>query len=237
MSSRARPLAPPEAGVVMSPTEWIVVVALACIVASIGYRLADRDRELLGRAPWGISPEFWGLFWVAGLVGAVLFPFAHLATVRHARRQGAREVPVDVGEPVPGRSQLFRDQSGLAPPISVGPVSPTGLTGREHGLEAGRPVREWPDNRRAPLPIPDLGVTSQNVLGALDVLDAFPAAVVTTRRPDPSLSKGLEPGWKPDPGGRFHYRWWSRDGWTHHVAIDGVHLVDTNPDQRLGRPG
>ena len=42
------------------------------------------------------------------------------------------------------------------------------------------------------------------------------------------------PAWHPDPSGRFHYRWWDGSEWTSQVSIDGHHLVDTNPDQRIG---
>jgi len=42
------------------------------------------------------------------------------------------------------------------------------------------------------------------------------------------------PAWHPDPSGRFHYRWWDGREWTSQVATDGHHLIDTNPDQRIG---
>jgi hypothetical protein len=42
------------------------------------------------------------------------------------------------------------------------------------------------------------------------------------------------PAWHPDPSGRFHYRWWDGSEWTSQVSIDGHHLIDTNPDQRIG---
>jgi Protein of unknown function (DUF2510) len=42
------------------------------------------------------------------------------------------------------------------------------------------------------------------------------------------------PAWHPDPSGRFHWRWWDGTQWTSQVAIDGQHLIDTNPDQRIG---
>ena len=40
--------------------------------------------------------------------------------------------------------------------------------------------------------------------------------------------------WHPDPSGRFHYRWWDGREWTSQVSTDGHHLIDTNPDQRIG---
>jgi hypothetical protein len=42
------------------------------------------------------------------------------------------------------------------------------------------------------------------------------------------------PAWHPDPSGRFHYRWWDGSEWTSQVSSDGHHLIDTNPDQRIG---
>jgi hypothetical protein len=42
------------------------------------------------------------------------------------------------------------------------------------------------------------------------------------------------PAWHPDPSGRFHYRWWDGRQWTSQVSTDGHHLIDTNPDQRIG---
>jgi hypothetical protein len=42
------------------------------------------------------------------------------------------------------------------------------------------------------------------------------------------------PAWHPDPSGRFHFRWWDGSQWTSQVSIDGHHLIDTNPDQRIG---
>lgn len=42
------------------------------------------------------------------------------------------------------------------------------------------------------------------------------------------------PAWHPDPSGRFHYRWWDGNEWTSQVSTDGHHLIDTNPDQRIG---
>jgi hypothetical protein len=42
------------------------------------------------------------------------------------------------------------------------------------------------------------------------------------------------PAWHPDPSGRFHYRWWDGSQWTSQVSTDGHHLIDTNPDQRIG---
>jgi hypothetical protein len=45
---------------------------------------------------------------------------------------------------------------------------------------------------------------------------------------------GTPPDWYADPSGRFHHRWWNGYEWTSEVSLDGQHLIDTNPDQRIG---
>jgi Protein of unknown function (DUF2510) len=52
--------------------------------------------------------------------------------------------------------------------------------------------------------------------------------------PPPTPPMQSPPAWQPDPSGRFHYRWWDGYQWTAQVSTDGHHLVDTNPDQRIG---
>ncbi len=52
--------------------------------------------------------------------------------------------------------------------------------------------------------------------------------------PSPSRWPGTPPGWYGDPSGRFHHRWWNGYEWTSEVSLDGHHLIDTNPDQRIG---
>jgi hypothetical protein len=42
------------------------------------------------------------------------------------------------------------------------------------------------------------------------------------------------PSWQPDPGGRYHYRWWTGTEWTSYVSTGGHVVVDTSPDQRIG---
>jgi Protein of unknown function (DUF2510) len=50
----------------------------------------------------------------------------------------------------------------------------------------------------------------------------------------PSSWPHSPPAWHPDPSGRFHFRWWDGHQWTSQVSTDGQHLIDTNPDQRIG---
>jgi hypothetical protein len=62
-----------------------------------------------------------------------------------------------------------------------------------------------------------------------------PAPPVASGPPVPPVASPMAPpGWHPDPGGRFHYRWWDGRQWTSHVSLNGQQLVDTNPDQRIG---
>jgi hypothetical protein len=63
--------------------------------------------------------------------------------------------------------------------------------------------------------------------GAAPPLPPAPSSVVP---PGPSAP----PSWQPDPGGRFHYRWWTGTEWTSYVSTGGHVVVDTSPDQRIG---
>jgi hypothetical protein len=78
------------------------------------------------------------------------------------------------------------------------------------------PAYPRPANTQAPSPEPEP--------------QGFQASPPPVQSP-PMLSP---PAWQPDPSGRFHYRWWDGYQWTSQVSTDGHHLVDTNPDQRIG---
>ncbi len=52
--------------------------------------------------------------------------------------------------------------------------------------------------------------------------------------PVPTAAPASPPAWHPDPGGRFHYRWWDGREWTSHVSVNGNVMIDTSPDQRIG---
>jgi hypothetical protein len=83
-------------------------------------------------------------------------------------------------------------------------------------------------------------------VSAADMFPAYPRpansepAVATSPQPttvaaDESPGRAnSSPAWHPDPSGRFHFRWWDGHEWTSHVSTDGQHLIDTNPDQRIG---
>lgn len=91
---------------------------------------------------------------------------------------------------------------------------------------------------------PDLAVPDQNRSVGSD-FPAYPRPAdgstkgPSAPQPPPAppvapTNEGPPPGWHPDPGGRFHYRWWTGSEWTSYVATHGQVEVDTSPDQRIG---
>jgi hypothetical protein len=84
------------------------------------------------------------------------------------------------------------------------------------------PAYPRPANSQPPNPEPT---------GPPGVVDPAPETPSTGPRSDVNSSP---PAWHPDPSGRFHYRWWDGSQWTSQVSTDGHHLIDTNPDQRIG---
>jgi hypothetical protein len=52
--------------------------------------------------------------------------------------------------------------------------------------------------------------------------------------PTAGAAASAPPSWQTDPGGRFHYRWWTGSEWTSYVATNGQVVVDTSTDQRIG---
>jgi hypothetical protein len=101
-------------------------------------------------------------------------------------------------------------------------------------------------------PTPPAMVAPRRALTVAEQFPAYPSPVNSSgseadSAPDqpyqPAEAAGAEaapgecrspPAWHPDPSGRFHYRWWDGSEWTSQVSIDGHHLIDTNPDQRIG---
>lgn len=110
------------------------------------------------------------------------------------------------------------DGSAAAPSSPPGPVSAADL------------FPAYPRPANAPIP------TSVSEQSTPVFSDSGTGAI---EEPDPgqAVSGGSPyspPAWHPDPSGRFHYRWWDGHQWTSHVSTDGHHLIDTNPDQRIG---
>lgn len=64
---------------------------------------------------------------------------------------------------------------------------------------------------------------------AVDPTVGLNSITVLTRREVAPWPEPAEPGegWKPDPAGRFAYRWWDEIRWTQHVnSAEGVASID-----------
>ena len=184
----------------VSGSEWVVLVLLSFVWGFLGYRLAERERRLFGRPPWGLPSLLWAFFWFFSLLLGVILYLIYLATRSAGGRQIRPESPAGVA------SGTMTARKGADPnPGSNFPAYP-------------RPANSGPDgggddSARLPSPPP-----------APDRLDAGAPSAAT-----PPL-----PSWYPDPGGRFHFRWWNGSEWTSQVSVDGQHVIDTSPDQRIG---
>jgi hypothetical protein len=195
--------------------QWVLLVVLSFVWAAIGYRLSENDRRSLGRTPWGLPSAVWAVFWFLSLLlGLVLYLIAHTVGVRRAQQNPTGMVP-----------------GGLAPPPS--------MEVRSHASRQPTAAEQFPAYPRP--------ANSQPVdAPAVEPAAAEPAAVEPAEvLPEPGVGQAVDdaaavagpaspPAWQPDPSGRFHYRWWDGSEWTSQVSIDGHHLVDTNPDQRIG---
>ncbi len=194
----------------LSATQWIVYGALSVVWAFLGYRLSENDRKVLGRTPWGLPSVLWAFFWFLSLlVGLILFLIAHSTGVRQAQQN-----PPMAGSPM-----------GAAPaPPAVGPKGPASAS--ELFPAYPRPANGQPPGVESE---PEQAVQPQPTDGRTE-------SVPGSGGP-PAAEQGWPhspPAWHPDPSGRFHYRWWDGSQWTSQVSTDGHHLIDTNPDQRIG---
>ena len=202
-----------------SGIQWVILVVLSIVWAALGYRLSENDRKRLGRTPWGLPSVLWAFFWFLSLVlGLVLYLIAHSNGVRRARQ----------GLPVPG-----------SPPA-------TGWAMTSPSVAEQFPAYPQPANSQAPPPVDVRPAAGQTSPGAPGVPGAPAPSVPTsgTQAPAGPWAPGPQgvplswphspPAWHPDPSGRFHYRWWDGYQWTSQVSTDGHHLIDTNPDQRIG---
>jgi hypothetical protein len=194
--------------VVLHPTTSSLIIGLVidAALALLGYRLSENDRRVLGRTPWGLPSVLWAVFWFFFPVGLVLFLIAHFTALRHPQQHSpAADSPVGVSSgPTMARPRGSDRVSDLFPAYP-------------------RPANSQPpstDTAREPAVGPDTDRTAQ-----------------PTGHQTPDVAAGWPnspPAWQPDPSGRFHYRWWDGYQWTSQVSTDGHHLVDTNPDQRIG---
>jgi hypothetical protein len=189
-----------------SRTQLIVDLVVACLSGWFGFWLSERDRRLLGRTPWGLRSVLWAMIWfLFPLLGVILYLIAHNASVRRAHQT---QLP---GLGVPGASvpmSAARKIPAKAPTASdLFPAYP-------------RPANNRPAT-------PGEAERPEAPVGPEPVVSPSGGAQAPTWPHSP-------PAWHPDPSGRFHYRWWDGHEWTSHVSTDGHHLIDTNPDQRIG---
>jgi Protein of unknown function (DUF2510) len=194
----------------LSVGQWIVYGILAVFWAVLGYRLSESDRKRLGRTPWGLPSAVWAVFWFLSLLlGLVLYLIAHSGEVRRAQQNHA-----GVGDPAAGPTSSMDIRPSRSRTPSVAEQFPAYPQPANVHVEAAPPQVVAPTDRPTP---PDHGLPGQP--GEPDMRTSWPHS---------------PPAWHPDPSGRFHFRWWDGYQWTSQVATDGHHLIDTNPDQRIG---
>jgi hypothetical protein len=182
------------------------LLVLSVVWAALGYRLSENDRKNLGRTPWGLPSAVWALFWFLSLIlGLVLYLIAHSGAVRRAQ-----QLPPTSGSTLTGPSGGSVYSSRKVPTVAE-----------------QFPAYPQPANSRPADP-----EQSEAVPGARSEAEspAVPTEVTQVTQSWPHSP----PAWHPDPSGRFHFRWWDGSQWTSQVSTDGHHLIDTNPDQRIG---
>ena len=117
-----------------------------------------------------------------------------------------------------GVRRAQQNPQGLVPPGS-GPPPPMG--------RGGAP-------RRAPTVSEQFPAYPRPANLQVDGGESVPEPAMPPASPTSASAPQSPPAWQPDPSGRFHYRWWDGTQWTSQVSTDGHHLIDTNPDQRIG---
>jgi hypothetical protein len=188
----------------------VVAIVVAVVGAIVGYRLSENDRRTLGRTPWGLPSLVWALFWFLSLVvGLVLYLIAHSNEVRRAQHGSPAAYPGAGRAPVGSRA-------GGARTMSVAEQFPAYPQPANRQPDPPDPGPAGPEEAVAAI---EPGSVEADTVGAHD---------------QPQLWPHSPPAWHPDPSGRFHFRWWDGHQWTSQVSTDGHHLIDTNPDQRIG---
>ena len=194
----------------LSAGQWIFYGLLSIVWAFLGYRLSENDRKMLGRTPWGLPSMVWAFFWFLSLIlGLVLYLIAHSTGVRHAQRN-----PEALGGP---RGANLASPS-VASSSSAGQTRPTAAD--------LFPAYPRPANARP--------TDASDLVHDPEVASDQPRQAQSTEEGTSAQGQVSPPAWHPDPSGRFHYRWWDGAEWTAQVSTDGHHLIDTNPDQRIG---
>ncbi len=142
--------------------QWAVLSVVYVLAAVLGWRLAVRDRRLLGRTPWGIPALAWAAIWLASpAIGLVLFLVAHAGELRRVR-----EVP-----------------PGAQPGLSAGAPN---LAIRDRPQTAAEQFPAYPQPANSP------GPGSGHVSGPTEAAPPKPAAPPTAAvsppawHPDPS---------------------------------------------------
>ncbi len=190
----------------ISGSEAVLAVVVAIGASVLGFVLSEADRRKLGRTPWGLPSLVWALFWfLSWIVGLVLFLIAHRAEVRRA-----------ANGPTPAVDAYRHPMAAPPPRASAGSDFPAYPRPAGGGDRRDPPVPPAPSSVPAPPPPPPA------------------AAVPAPPPPPPAAAASAPPSWQPDPGGRYHYRWWSGTEWTSYVSTHGQVVVDTSPDQRIG---
>ncbi len=192
----------------LSTGQLILGAVLGIVWAVLGYRLSENDRRVLGRTPWGLPSALWAFFWFLFLpLGLILYLIAHSTGVRQAQQH----------PPLPGASIA-------APPPSATPVSASDMF----------PAYPRPANSQPARPEPQPTPVAQPAAQPSPAAQPTAGAETGAQGGGPSSGPHSPPAWHPDPSGRFHFRWWDGQQWTSQVSTDGHHLIDTNPDQRIG---
>jgi hypothetical protein len=227
----------------LSSDELIIELVLGVVFAGLGYWLSERDRRRFGRTPWGLPSLLWALFWfLSVLLGLVLYLIAHSGVVRRARQfpdgrlPGAAPYDAPYGAGSLGMRPAARSSGSSAPSVADQfPSYPRPANGTVAGPVVGKPAESGDGAANVPVgePVWPSGAGSLDRPtgeGLSPPMPPQPAA-------DTSTAAGAAPSppdWHPDPGGRFHYRWWDGTQWTSYVSFNGQQLVDTSPDQRIG---
>lgn len=104
------------------------------------------------------------------------------------------------------------------------------------GTPHGAPAPSAMERPRGPATASELFPAYPRPANSQPRSDPEPEEVVVPATPQATVVPPTQnpPAWHPDPSGRFHYRWWDGTQWTSQVSTDGHHLIDTNPDQRIG---
>lgn len=200
----------------LSVSQVIILLALSFVWAALGYRLSENDRRTLGRTPWGLSSYWWAFFWFLSLLlGLILYLFAHAAGVRRAHENRTTASVPSQGAP---------SSMGLRPGSSSTP------TAAEQFPAYPQPANSQPSQPSPGPPTPPSTAIPPALQPPFDQDPHEPASRPGVEEQWPHSP----PAWHPDPSGRFHFRWWDGYQWTSQVSTDGQHLIDTNPDQRIG---